>query len=61
MLGLPDRENYSETELDQMIENACTQANCWDFIQKLPEKLDTKVGDSGAAMSGGQKVQLIII
>jgi ABC-type bacteriocin/lantibiotic exporter with double-glycine peptidase domain len=42
--------------LDRKIEQACQLSNAWDFIQKLPKKLDTAVGEAGAMLSGGQKV-----
>jgi len=33
---------------------ACRQANAVEFIEKLPEKLDTLIGDRGVQLSGGQ-------
>jgi len=40
---------------DKMIEEALRAANAWDFIQKMEKGLDTIVGGSGGALSGGQK------
>lgn len=37
------------------IEEACRQANCYDFIMDFPEGLDTPVGERGIQVSGGQK------
>lgn len=37
------------------IEEACRQANCYDFIQEFPEGFDTPVGERGIQVSGGQK------
>ncbi|KAJ3256598.1 ATP-binding cassette, sub-B (MDR TAP), member 4 [Boothiomyces macroporosus] len=59
ILGL-DAEHANAPDLSDRIENACRQANCWDFIQKLPDKLDTKVGEAGGMLSGGQKQRIAI-
>lgn len=42
------------------IELACKQAQLFDFIQSLPEKYDTKVGEGGIKLSGGQRQRLAI-
>ncbi|KAK9465718.1 P-loop containing nucleoside triphosphate hydrolase protein [Lipomyces arxii] len=48
-----------DTKMELVID-ACKQANAWDFIQDLPEKLDTSVGQRGYLMSGGQKQRIAI-
>ena len=39
---------------DAEIDHALKQANAYDFVQKLPKKLETHVGEGGATLSGGQ-------
>ncbi|MDF3047641.1 MAG: transporter, ATP-binding protein [Candidatus Midichloriaceae bacterium] len=40
--------------------NAAEQAGCMEFIEKLPEGIDTYLGDKGMKLSGGQKQRLAI-
>ncbi|MEA5571677.1 ATP-binding cassette domain-containing protein [Calothrix sp. UHCC 0171] len=39
---------------------AIKQANAYEFIQKLPQGLDTTIGDRGVMLSGGQRQRLAI-
>lgn len=48
--------NATETEL----KNACKLAAADDFIEELPEKYQTVVGENGIRLSGGQKQRLSI-
>lgn len=41
-------------------EAALRSANAWDFVSKLPDGIDTIVGERGARISGGQKQRLAI-
>ena len=42
------------------IENACKIANIYDFIDSLPEKFETIVGNRGLKLSGGEKQRVSI-
>ena len=42
------------------IQAACKSARIWDFIQSLPNGLDTVVGERGHRLSGGEKQRLAI-
>ena len=50
--------NPEATEL-QLID-ALKVANAWEFVEHLPQGLDTNIGDSGNKLSGGQKQRLSI-
>ena len=45
---------------DQEIKQAALSANAWEFIQQLPEGLDTILGDRGVRLSGGQRQRIAI-
>ncbi|MBP3460292.1 MAG: ABC transporter ATP-binding protein [Lachnospiraceae bacterium] len=42
------------------LEKAAKTAQAWDFIQKLPEGLDTVIAQQGMSLSGGQKQRIAI-
>ncbi len=39
---------------------AATAAHAWDFIQQLPQGLQSEIGDRGVRLSGGQRQRLAI-
>jgi ATP-binding cassette subfamily B protein len=45
---------------DDEVLAAAEAANCTDFINELPEGIDTVVGDRGAKLSGGQRQRIAI-
>lgn len=45
---------------DAQIQIACRQANILDFVQSLPEGLDTPVGGRGSQLSGRQRQRIAI-
>ena len=50
----------AQNATDAAILEAATIANADEFIQTLPEKYNTNIGDSGNTLSGGQKQRLSI-
>ncbi|AKF05073.1 ABC transporter ATP-binding protein [Sandaracinus amylolyticus] len=45
---------------DAEIDAACRAARAYDFIQALPQRYDTLLGERGARLSGGEKQRLSI-
>ena len=39
---------------------AARAAHAWEFVERLPEGLDTRVGDRGVKLSGGQRQRIAI-
>ncbi|MDC0952465.1 ABC transporter ATP-binding protein [Pelagibacteraceae bacterium] len=50
------KDNASHTEIEQ----ACTFAAANEFIEKLPNKFETLIGENGVRLSGGQKQRISI-
>lgn len=49
-----------DTSTREEVIAAAQAANAWDFIQQLPEGLDTPIGEKGARLSGGQRQRIAI-
>lgn len=52
--GLAQRASMAD------IEAAAKAAHAWDFIQQLPQGLQTTIGEDGAKLSGGQRQRIAI-
>ncbi len=44
----------------EQIEQACKQSGAYKFIEHLPEKHNSKIGNNGAKLSGGEKQKLTV-
>jgi ATP-binding cassette subfamily B protein len=59
--SLIDNLRYGMPEAsDAEVERAAAAANCTEFIARLPQGLDTIVGERGAKLSGGQRQRIAI-
>lgn len=62
VFNLSLRENiaFSSTVDDKSLEKAIVTAELTDFIDSLPDKLNSKVSERGTSLSGGQKQRLML-
>lgn len=58
--SLRDNIAYDIDATDKQIEEAARQANALEFINQLPQRFDTTVGEHGIKLSGGQRQRVAI-
>jgi len=51
---------YAAEATPQALRHAAEAANAWEFIERLPQGMDTPIGENGAMLSGGQRQRLAI-
>jgi ATP-binding cassette subfamily B protein len=56
------RENiaFSDTVTDESLQKAINTAELKDFVDALPDKLNTVVSERGSSLSGGQKQRIML-
>jgi ATP-binding cassette subfamily B protein len=58
---IADNLRYARPEAsDGELIDACRAAQIWDFVQSLPDGLETVVGDRGYRLSGGEKQRMAL-
>ena len=45
---------------DAELEGALRRAKIWDWVARLPDGLDTRVGEDGCELSGGQRQRIVL-
>ncbi|MBB4841700.1 subfamily B ATP-binding cassette protein MsbA [Paucibacter oligotrophus] len=58
--SVADNIAYAQPRDEARLEQALRAAHLWDFVQELPQGLDTVVGANGSKLSGGQRQRLAI-
>ena len=51
---------YAQPRDEARLEQALRAAHLWDFVQTLPQGVETRVGANGSKLSGGQRQRLAI-
>jgi subfamily B ATP-binding cassette protein MsbA len=51
---------YGSQASPEQLRAAAEAANAWEFIERLPQQMDTEIGENGALLSGGQRQRLAI-
>ena len=55
-----EQQNLSEEAQMELVQEACIASNAHDFIERLPEGYNTKVGERASMLSGGQRQRVAI-
>ena len=58
--SVADNVAYAQPRDAARLEQALRAAHLWDFVQGMPQGLDTPVGANGSKLSGGQRQRLAI-
>ncbi|QPF73660.1 ATP-binding cassette domain-containing protein [Roseateles sp. DAIF2] len=58
--SVADNVAYAQPRDEAKLEQALRAAHLWDFVQGLPQGLETNVGANGSKLSGGQRQRLAI-
>ena len=58
MTQLKNISYAKEDTSDKEIDRACDFAAASEFIEKLPNKFETRIGENGVRLSGGQKQRI---
>lgn len=59
-MSLRDNIAFNDSATEESMEKAISTAELNDFIEALPEKLDTVVSERGTSLSGGQKQRIML-
>src|SRR5690606_34356799 len=51
---------YASGATPEELRAVAEAANAWELIERLPQGLDTPIGENGALLSGGQRQRLAI-
>ena len=59
-LSLRENIGFSDTVTDELLQKAIETAELTNFIEALPDKLETIVSERGSSLSGGQKQRIML-
>ncbi len=58
--SIRDNMTLGNAVSEEQLITAAINANCWDFIMRLPDQFDTLVGERGVKLSGGERQRIAI-